>query len=346
MHVIQPNPHNVAYETHLPLRERFNNKVVAVAKEIVADTEKRMQNYRKNIKELDGGCFYPNDYFNILKQSNQTDRLTFLVNKGSFVHGRAPAKYFTMEQNPNTSSGFTQNYFVLNKGVTPSAGLKAIRDGLSLIGCGEICQIAYYEALKSELGEDKFDVLFAADSKTPLSIGFNSSRNPLLPLFLLKDVPQHFSKGEMVRFENTPYYLIKHINGESSGFNTICCDSTQGQERFTTMGLNSQGSTAQQVKQKLFDDFNEKPIGPKIMTQEVAKRSFGKYSTDYLKTTAELENVQMDYQEFSETKGGSIPLSLEMNIERITQLAAEPLESVSKLFNSWTTDTWPIKPCT
>src|SRR6185295_4599034 len=184
------------------------------------------------------------------------------------------------------------------------------------------------------------------DSKTPLSIGFNSSRNPLLPLFLLKDVPQHFSKGEMVRFENTPYYLIKHINGESSGFNTICCDSTQGQERFTTMGLNSQGSTAQQVKQKLFDDFNEKPIGPKIMTQEVAKRSFGKYSTDYLKTTAELENVQMDYQEFSETKGGSIPLSLEMNIERITQLAAEPLESVSKLFNSWTTDTWPIKPCT
>jgi hypothetical protein len=344
MHAIQPNPHNVAYETHLPLRERFNNKVVSVAKEIVADTEKRMQNYLKNIKEVDGGCFYPNDYFNILKRSNQTDRLTFLVTKGSFFHGRAPASCFTMEKNPNSSSGFTSNFFVLKKGVTPSAGLKAIRDGLSLLGCGEICQIAYYEALKSELGEEKFDLLFAADSKTPLSIGFGSSRNPLLPLFLLKDVPQHFSKGEMVRFENTPYYPIKHINGEASGFNTICCDSTQGQERFTTMGLNSQGSTVQQVKQKLFDEYNDNPISREIMTKEVAKRLFATYSSDYLKASAALELKQMDYQEFSETKGGSIPLSLEMNFERITQLAAEPLESVSKLFNSWTTDTWPLKP--
>lgn len=344
MHAIKSNPETVAYEAHLPLRERFNNKVVAVAKEIVADSEKRMQNYRKNIKELNGGCFYPTEYFKILKQTNQTARLEFLVKKGSFFHGRAPTKYFTKEQNPNSSSGFTQNFFVLKKGVTPSAGLKAIRDGLSLIGCGEICQIAYYEALKSELGEEKFDLLFAADSKTPLSIGFSSNKNPLLPLFLLKDEPQRFRKGEMVRFENTSYYRIKHINGESPGFNAICCDETQGQETFTTMGLNSQGSTAPQVKQKLFEEFNEKPIGPEIMTQEVAARLFAKYTSEYLETTAVLENTQMTLQEFLEVGGGNIPLSLELNTERITQIASEPIESVAKLFNSWTTDTWPLKP--
>ena len=45
--------------------------------------------------------------------------------------------------------------------------LKAIRAGISLIGCGEVCQIAQYATLEEVLGTSKFDALFAADSPTP-----------------------------------------------------------------------------------------------------------------------------------------------------------------------------------
>ncbi len=341
MQAIQINPNTVAYETHLPLKERFVNKVVEVVKRIVADNEMRTQNHPENFRLLKKGCFYPNDYFKILSQDPlRKDWSDFLVDQGSFFHGHASFSHFKLKQQAASSTGFQGNCFILKKGITASEGLQAIREGLSLIGCGETCQIAYYEALKCELGEAKFNAIFAADSETPLTISWDSYGNPLLPLLFATESPQRFDKGQIVYFNNTDYYPCKHVNGEASGFYTICCDPTPGQETFTTLGLSSKGSKPVEINQKMADEFNAKPIGTEFMTQEVAARQLKTFPLGKIAQIQQLKDYQIDCAEFSATRGGQMLFGFEPNLDRIAQLAAEPLGSVAKLFHSWKTDNW------
>ncbi|MEI8124656.1 MAG: hypothetical protein WCG42_02765 [Parachlamydiaceae bacterium] len=142
--------------------QTIKDVVVKVIQEIVADSERRIQNCKKDLSLLSNGCFYPNGYSEILKENGLDDRLKALLDKGNLFHGYAASTHFKMKEDHKSITGIKVNLQVLKEGVTPSEGLKAIREGLSLIRSGEACQIAYYEAIRSRLGDDKFNELFAA----------------------------------------------------------------------------------------------------------------------------------------------------------------------------------------
>ena len=139
-----------------------------------------------------------------------------------------------------------------------------MRHGLSFIGCGETVQIAFYEALRDVLGTEKFDILFAANSSTPLTFQFNDIDNPINRLLEYSAPPKEFVKGRSYQFENTPYYACKLMNGDALGYTTLCCDDTPGKETFTTLGLSPEGMTRKQINQKMLEECNRDPIVLKL----------------------------------------------------------------------------------
>lgn len=326
------NSTSAAYQWELPIQERLSNRIVAVMQEIVADNEMRMKNYQQDISLLNRGCFYGNDYYKALKATNDEPRLEDYLKKGSFYHGYASPQHFDMEvfdepsiQNPTATR---YNFQQLKSNFTPCEGLESIRKGVSIIGCGEVCQIACYETIRNELGDDKFNALFAADSETPFTIGWSFS-HPLMRLFTLKVHPTEFNKGEIVYFPNSDEYKKKHINGESSGYFTICCD---GNEReFTALGLSSKGLKAHQINQKLIDEFNEKPIGVAILTQEAAELCLKNHDLARLN---QLKDKQINFQEFSKAGGGKVFSKYQFNVKRIETLTKLSIQEAVETFNS------------
>src|SRR5258706_9507521 len=125
MNEIKTNPTTANYQRDLPIHERLNNRSVAVIQEIVADNEKRMKGYKGDVKLLDSGCFYANQYFKALKETNNGTRCNWFLNKGSFYHGFASSKHFNMAKNPLSPTDTKVNLQILKKDVTPCEGLEA-----------------------------------------------------------------------------------------------------------------------------------------------------------------------------------------------------------------------------
>jgi hypothetical protein len=317
------------------LVERFNNRVVEVIKEIVADNFRRMQPDIDSKDALNGGCFYGNEYYRILKNRGEVDRLNWFLNKGSFFHGYASPKHFTMLNDREKVTKITPNFFLIKKGVTPCEALDAIRKGISFIGCGEACQIAYYEGIKTLFGEEKFNALFSANSKSPFAIGLDSLRNPLNVLFTHTENPDVINKGEMAFYSNTPSYSLKHINGEAAAYCAMCCDATVGEETFTTLGLAPGGSTASEISQKLLDEYNAAPINNEIVTQEVGLRILNSFPAQALALSKLLADKKFDMESFSQSGGGKLLRKYVPDFQRIAQLEKLSLEKAVELFNSW-----------
>jgi hypothetical protein len=334
----QPQGQVVAPLSVGEVRERLTLKAVAIVGEIVRDSAQRTEGYGKNIKLLNAGVFYGNWYFKVLKATNQKARFDFFMKKGSFYHGYASPKHFNMTPNSNLPTGVVATRFVLKEGIKPSEALEAMRQGPSFIGCGEVCQIAYYEAIKDLLGTEKFDALFSAHSSTPLTIqidSFNALGNPINRLVTTIRAPEKVVRGQIVFIQNTPYYRVKHMNGDVVGFVAICCDDTSGHERFTTLGLRPEGMTRSEVSQVLLKEFNEPPIGMAIVTEEVATRILRTLRPDQIAISKQYEGAQFSIEELIEQGGGQFLSALEFNVARVTELANRSLPEARALFDQW-----------
>ncbi len=317
------------------IAEQLNNRIVEVMKEIVADSDRRLKSYQSDLTVLSSGCWYGNEYYKILKEKNQSKRLKFFLEDGAFYHGWASKKHFVRQSNPSKPAGYVVNFLKLKDGVTPSEGLKAFRSELTLTACGEICQIAQYEGIKAVWGEKKFNAIFSAQSKTPFSILFDNPNNPLAKLFVVKKDVQVFKKGDLFHFQNTLYYPGKHVNGEAAGYNVICCDDTPGQERFTALGLDPNGSTIPEIKQKMKYEYNLEPIGCEIVTKEVGERILGTYTAREIAYIETLKDHQIDDLTFASTGGGVMIQKISLDVEKISLIAKLPLEEAVRTFNSW-----------
>lgn len=316
------------------VRDRLTATAVATVRAIVKDNEDRMARYKDkgNIQLLASGPFYGNEYFKALQATSQTARLKYYLEKGSFFHGLAPSEFFYMQPNALSPTQVVASRFLLKPGKKPSEALAAIRQGLSFIGCGETCKIGYYEAIREVLGTEKFDMLFASDSPTPLMIhfdSFDSRDNPLLSLFVKTIPASKISKGQIVPIPNADLYPIKHLNGEASNFVTLCCDDTPDHQTFTTLGLRSEGMTLQEVSEKLLEEFNSDPIGMEIVTKEVAARLRPHPFTPMF------AQKKLTPDEFAARGGGRILGTIELNAERITKLANGTFDEARALLTQW-----------
>jgi hypothetical protein len=307
-------------------QHRLAETTVRVAQEMAADNEMRMGSYTHQIEVLNEGVYYPNQYYSALKTKKQTKRLEWHKQKGNFFHGYASSKYFEQRLDPrNLTTGIEPYSYRIKRGVLPHEALAAFRKGPSLISCGDLCQTAFYEAIREVLGNEKFDLLFAADSPTPFHLGFNT---PSLGIYALIIPAAQRKKGDLVYFTNASSYCERHVNGEARGYVTICMSNDSPEKKYTTLGLSSQGVTVEAMKEVMLQECNAVPIGMEIVTEDMARRII-----DY--PPAERA---MTMQELEQQGGGTILASLELNAERIDQLAKASLEKARRLFTQWHKD--------
>lgn len=321
-------------------RTQLTSKAVEVMRSIVAANQENMANYKSNPKVLDAGIYYPNDYYKALKSLNQQKRIDFLIQNGSFWHGFASTSHFKMIPAPKGReypTGFIGCCFVLKEGVLASDALASLRQKTTLIGCAEVCQIAYYEAIKHLFGDDKFNSLFAANSSTPFMIG-QSVKNPIAHLIRAIPAGSKIEFGQSVQFKNAPIYRLKHLNGGGFSFCTLCVDSTPGNEKFTTLGLDAMGLTHNQVNGKLAVLFNDSPVGLKTVTDEVA--SFV-CNEEILFMSKELEDKKFTEAQLKENKLGEIGTRAEIGADRIVKLANTSTEIARILLDGWVGVTKP-----
>ncbi len=314
--------------------EIFSNKLIEIAKTIVADSNDRITNpNRENLKK---GVFYGNEYY-IASSTHLPKWCELFKTQGNFYHGIASPGHFVREKNDISATGYSTKV-VIKQNVKPSSALQTFLPGesqkLSFIGCGETCQITYYLALLHILGEKKFDILYGQDSPTPLSIQFDDPSNPLNPFFdIIIDKTVKPLKGDIVRFKSIDNYYLKHVNGESAGFISMCCED-QGQAKYTTLGLNPSGMTQDEITDVLLKEYNREPFGFVALTEQVAQTIFSNYLED-MPVIQALKNDQITKQEFLEYGGGEKHIHLRPNAFRITQLQKSTPEKALKLMQKW-----------
>ena len=314
------------------MRGRLNDKSVEVLTEIAKDNAHRMDGFVKDIQLLSKGVFYFTDYFNSLKEKNQTDRINYFRDRNAFFHGHTSPKHFTLADQETSPSGKKVANFVLKNGVLPSEALNAMKNGLSLLGCGEVCQIAQYAALEDILGVDKFNALFASDTPTPLMIGSQLPTNPIsrLRLYLMKENPSSMQKGDLVHIENSANYAAKHVTGHAHAFNVLCADDTLGSQKFIGLGLPPEGLTHDQINALLLNEFNL-PLD----SFERWSPSVRHFFRGMISKSTELKDMQLTPERFRELGGGKCTLLCTLDAERITALANSTLAEARKLLDGY-----------
>ena len=305
---------------------------------MAADSKQRVEGYLNNIRLLEKGIFYPQEYYTALVESNQLARLKFLKERGSFLHGFTSSKKFEIQNDPNSPTG-KQCGFSICKDVVPSEALREISGGaLSLLGCGEFCQIPQYQSLESIWGTEKFNHVFAADSDTPLMIGSNLEKNPILKLrnFLVWDYSStlEFKLSDVVYITNTPSYLNKHLIGDAAGYNAICIDATSNNEKFVTLGTDKFGLSRQGILENLLHKYNM-PTTIDCLTEPVKAILYRSLGETKCLNASSLRSAQLSWKDFQKEGGGKTMLLCEMNAERVMQIANCTLEKSRKLMKSF-----------
>jgi hypothetical protein len=325
------------------LRDRLVEVVLKVTQEIAADNLKRLQGCAGDIKLLSEGVYYDITYYEALKKVKGSPscqkRLAWMRDNSVFFTGMAPKEFFSQIKNPKHPMGVNCGSFKINKGKLPSDALAAIRKGLTFMGCGEVCQIGYYEALLSIFGIEKFNALFAADSPTPLTIQHRSVHNPLFTLLTQKVLDPSFKdlkRGHLCHIEGAKNYPVKHLFGPGRSFNVFCLEALEI-PKFVGLGLNPQGATNLEIAEILFDEFNKNPVSiTDMLTEEVANKILQSYTAENLENIRRFRDIKISHEIFRKTKGGgTYNLVFDFNIERISVLMKGSIESGCKLFVKW-----------
>ena len=327
--------------------DEFSNIVIKYMKRIIEDNENRMNGYKTNSILINKGIYYPNEYYKIIKNladhkrkervnnpnltkeqlaelSPEEKRLNWLVEHGSFFHGIVP-KCFSINKNILSETGYAPINYQLNKGEKPSTALNSLISGLTFIGCAEVIQVAEYSALLEVLGEEKFNTIFSAEGKTPLTTGGSVKCDPPAPCdcFLDRDEQsQSFKKGQFVFFPNIPEYTEKHLDGEAAGWNTICIEDGDN-PKFIGFGFSKDGVLLKRINQAFYDEYNKAPIGDGILPiplRNRVKSSLG----------------QMKAKEFYEKLKEHPPQKFKFRISLVNKLIKAPLQEAGDLLAKWT----------
>jgi hypothetical protein len=204
-----PNPVALSEKN---VRKRLNKIACERLQEICAENKHRLEKCDGDVQLLSKGIYYPHEYYNALKRTNHLEQIETLKKTDSFYHGYLSSEHFSIDVSLGPMMENCCGSFLLRENVRPSEALKAVREGPSLILCGVICQIARLLAVQEILGTEKFDILFASNSSTPLKLGLYCPISHLLQFVWVEEPIQGASsdissikKGDLVKFPN--HYL-------------------------------------------------------------------------------------------------------------------------------------------
>jgi hypothetical protein len=295
---------------------------------------------------LNKGPWYPTEYCQALKKFKQKSRLDWMIKNGAPFHGFMP-KTFTPIEDSNLPTKRKLEQYKITKDVTPSAALESIQNSICLIGCGTVREIAVYRTLQDLLGKKKFDLLFAADSSTPLQLGTND--NPWKRLFKKVELCSKaaLQPGDFSYFSNIQDYIAKHPFGVTRGYNVICKEADGENSQFLALGLKP-ACLSTDVEKALLDGFNAPPYseefftprilsyiyGNTLLRNEARSRKLVEAFTDYTLSPEEFDKMPNRVVYASRRAEKRMLLLVERpDLAKIKMLVETPLENIREVFS-------------
>ena len=250
------------------------------ADEVVTPTRLETQHYLGNLicnavstimnrgKDPDQGVWYPNERQKLLELQGRA--LPF-----DSLRGEISTEYFVKEITEDGDTTFT-----LRAGKKPSDGVKSFFKGPTIASCGMACLACGYKALMNFYGTEKFDSLFSEEN--PLIIEDALSEEFFEETATRKKILQGCygnrpaQIGDICRFENVPWYKIKHPGGCGDGLNCVYMDvNASGAQVFGGLGL-SRLLTEGEIYQWMLEDYNQErtPLDWKLIGTLGSPESF------------------------------------------------------------------------
>lgn len=323
------------------LQCRIGELIVRALQEITEDTLRRQKGCQKNRALLNAGVYCSNDYYELLKQTpgdNAKKRLEIFIEQGAFFQGKAPKEYFERIKDKDSVTGNLLNGFQVAKGKLPSEALASIlgpNKKLTLVSCIEVCQLAYIKALLDVLGEEKFNKIFAADGKYPLSIGAKSSYAPFL---MQKSDPTDVRVGDWLNVLTHPLFLFKHWNSDSRGIPILFQGGNNDTARYVGFGLPPRGVSYQEILEICAAEYNKKPIHVDAMSTTHATKFIEECSSDQEEAYEQLKNSQIhvdDVEKFQKQEKKQFTNTCRWNADRIHQLLCASPDNAYALMHKW-----------
>jgi hypothetical protein len=338
--------------------DRCRETSITKMRELITDNWKHTHGDTADVKSLTTGVYYPNGYFKLLRKAQACGRLTekskasvtarldWMIKKGAFFHGIVPKTSFSIADDPSCPTGKELMHYRIKAGVLPSKAIKALKIGLTFLGCGEACQLTHYEMLLEILGTDKFNALFAAGSDTPLSMLYNSLDNPLNGICTAHETEvseRELHPGMIVHVKNTQLYAIKHINGEAAGFNVMYL----GEGKYLGLGLSPEGVSIEDIRQELITEYNQpNDLDTTIVTDKVARKIFATTNGsvmvgERIMTRLEYRTILKDHTITSfiperDGEGGTIATRIiDLDYAKVQQLHEASIPEARRLLSSW-----------
>lgn len=232
------------------VKTRLADAVVKAMQEIAKDNEARSKSFKENPSVLNGGIYYPDEFYDALVATKQEARITQLRDTGRdhFCRGFAPSECFEYHLPPGLDDVMYKPYlYVVKRGILPSDALDRLRRGVTLLCCMTTMWVVEHCALLTLFGKDRFNALFAADSSTPLTPNSDMYLTRLhiwgnLEKETSAEMLSNADKGEWIHVHglkenpedpDAPFYQGKHVGpvqGNGTGFNVVRTNEKEGKE--------------------------------------------------------------------------------------------------------------------
>jgi hypothetical protein len=280
---------------------------------------------------------YTRLYTQFTKLQNLFDRL---YQGGCYFHGYQDPHYFDFIKNKERVTGFEINKFQIKPGFQPTEIVDAFNNGLTFTDClVSIDRASRYNALRKLWGDEKFNIVFACDSKTAIS--YDAQVRMPLALFVINwdkkgiqndTLPgkRTVKYGQMCFIENSGLYHKKHYNGVDGSINILCISNIPNKQLFTGFGLPPEGISEMDINEWLQKSYNAKSINLKI----IPKKYHPLFKSDEYISTVVPQSI--DKVQYEKSGGGSfMAYHEEFHVDRIWEVAQAPLEKVRALVDSW-----------
>ncbi len=325
-----------------PLRIRLGEIVSRTVKQIAADFLQRKEGCERDISLLDGGFWYPNEYFAALKACKQQKRLEYFIKNGSFYHGypNTPKTGFESIPDYNTPkvspTGKLAASFIHTSRTIPAAkALQALQQNLIFGDCTQFCQVGQYQALLEVLGEERFNKLFFSDPENRMIIAnYMLNGNPLFVFLSVLNVGgekgfRHVDIGQRIGFSNHQYYVLKHMNGEAGRYNAICVDPTPGAQKFVSLGTPAEGLTEDQMLHFMTEEYNSEPVDFSFFTAEIAKKIIDGLHVQIVMKANMLKHDKITPAENAANQAGFTSQTVDFYLDIVELALNTPLEQLS-----------------
>ncbi|MDN3508175.1 MAG: hypothetical protein P0S94_04560 [Simkaniaceae bacterium] len=178
-----------------------------------------------------------------------------------YVTAKGNMSHWERVKEMKTVSTFHPTALQMKKGVKPSEAFTSFSKTLSFIDCTGAVHLAQAHALIDLLGEEKFDQIMACNRTitigdpeiTPFSFLLKATHKIALKTL---QVPLELCPGQLYFISSAAEHRQKHPSTFWGGFNLLYV----GNDRFTGIGLSPSGSTLEEIRDIMFDDYQSEPI--------------------------------------------------------------------------------------